>query len=45
MWLDKCLKICVSENPSRVNKLKDLKIVRNLHGSTFTRFLNHFVKD
>ena len=41
IWLDKCLKSCVSEDPETENMANRSKQFSNLNGSTFTKFINH----
>ena len=40
-WLDKCLKRCVSEDPSTENLANVSKLCCNLSESTFKTFINH----
>ena len=40
-WLDKCLKICVSEDPSTDNMANGSKHCCNLNDSIFVMFINH----
>ena len=40
-WLDKCLKSCFSEDPSRDNMANGWKYCCNLNESIFTIFINH----
>ena len=39
--LDKCLKSCVSEDPSTSNMVNGIKQCRNLNDTTFTIFIEH----
>ena len=41
-WLDKCLKNPVSEDPSRSHMINAPKHCRNLNGSIFIIFIDHF---
>ena len=41
IWLDKCLKSPVSEDPSTRNMVNELKHCWNLNGSTFTIIFDH----
>ena len=41
-WLHKCLKNPVSEDPSRSNMVNAPKHCRNLNGSIFIIFIDHF---
>ena len=40
-WLDKCLKISVSEDPEKENMANWSKQCSNMNDSTFTKFINH----
>ena len=40
-WLDKCLKIPVSDDPSTNNMVKGPKHCLNLNDSTFKIFIDH----
>ena len=40
-WLDKCLKSCISEDPSTDNIANGSRYCCNLKESTFTIFINH----
>ena len=42
IWLDKCLKSFVSEDPETNNMANGSKYFCNLNGSTFTIFIKHF---
>ena len=42
IWLDKCLKSRVSEDPERDNLANGLKHCCNMNGSTFAIFIKHF---
>ena len=41
LWLDKCLKSRVSEDPETQNKAYMPKHYCDMSGSTFTKFINH----
>ena len=41
IWLDKCLKCRVSEDPEKDNKANGSKKCSNLNDSTFLIFINH----
>ena len=41
IWLDKCLKRRVSQNPETDNMGNGLKHIHNLNRSIFTRFIKH----
>ena len=43
IWLDKCLKTRVSDDPYTDNMANGLKHCCNLNGSTFAIFIKHFV--
>ena len=40
-WLDKCLKGCVSQDPSTDNKANGSKHCCNVYDNTFTIIINH----
>ena len=42
MWLDKCLKSPLSEDPSTSDMVNGPKHCWNLNDSTFTIFIDHF---
>ena len=45
MWLDKCLKSPVLEDPSKSNMVNGPKHCSNLHDSTFIIIKNYFKKN
>ena len=42
MWLDKCRKSPVSEDPSTSNMENGPKHYQNLNDGTFTKFIGHY---